>query len=89
MKHQKLILVLLVIGSIFLGACSKQYLDLKPPSQIPNSEAIVDENSMQTAVNGMYSSLRQVDFFGRSIPIDGDLLADNIYIDPAQNSNRY
>src|SRR6516225_10543325 len=83
--------ILLSIGafSLLVSACSKSFLELQPPSQIPNNEAIVDEQSMQTAVNGIYSSLRAVDFFGRSIPIDGDLLADNIYIDPAQNSNRY
>jgi hypothetical protein len=43
---------------------------------------------MQTAANGMYAGLRATDAFGRSIPIDGDLMADNIYIS-ASNSNRY
>src|ERR1700739_791117 len=85
----KIVLFPLVYFALLLGACRKQFLDLAPPSQIPTNEAIVDANSMQTAVNGKYAGLRAVDFFGRSIPIDGDLLADNIYIDAAQNSNRY
>ena len=76
------------MGSVMVS-CRKQFLDLKPPDSIPIDEAIVDESSMQTAVNGMYSALRNVDFFGRTLPIDGDLIADNIYIDPVQNSNRY
>ncbi|MBS1598156.1 MAG: RagB/SusD family nutrient uptake outer membrane protein [Bacteroidetes bacterium] len=84
----KIFLILVVAGSM-ASACNKQFLDLKPPASIPTNEAIVDESSMTTAVNGMYSALRNVDFFGRSIPIDGDLMADNIYIDPVQNSNRY
>ncbi|HTS45818.1 MAG TPA: RagB/SusD family nutrient uptake outer membrane protein [Puia sp.] len=84
----KIISVSLFAASLLAG-CSKKFLDLQPPSQIPTNEAILDENSMQTAVNGMYQSLRAVDLFGRTIPIDGDLLADNIYIDALQNSNRY
>jgi starch-binding outer membrane protein, SusD/RagB family len=89
MKNYKNIGLILFIFSTALGSCSKEFLNLQPPSQIPVSEAIVDESSMQTAVIGMYSSMRAVNFFGRDIPIDGDLMADNIYIDPIQNSNRY
>ncbi|PWT72262.1 MAG: hypothetical protein C5B59_16290 [Bacteroidetes bacterium] len=79
----------LTICTVFISSCSKKFLDLAPPSQIPQNEAIVDESSMKDAVAGMYASLRAVDFFGRTLPILGDLLADNIYIDPIQNSNRY
>ena len=78
----------LVLFSFTLGACSKKFLQLSPYDQVSLEQAIVDENSMQTAVNGMYASLRATDFFGRSIPVDGDLMADNTYISP-QNSNRY
>jgi hypothetical protein len=89
MKYFMKISTLALIGVSLLSSCSKQFLDLKPPSEIPTADAITDENSMQTAVIGMYASLRAVDFFGRSIPLDGDLLADNVYIDPSNNSNRY
>ena len=87
-NHKNIGLILLMICTI-AGSCSKEFLNLQPPSQIPVSEAIVDESSMQTAVIGMYASMRAVNLFGRDIPIDGDLMADNIYIDPIQNSNRY
>src|SRR5215470_481691 len=85
----KSILFITVSCAVLISSCSKKFLDLAPPSQIPQNEAIVDENSMRDAVAGMYASLRAVDFFGRTLPILGDLLADNIYIDPVQNSNRY
>jgi hypothetical protein len=85
--QKKTVTALLTVLVLFT-ACSKDFLDLTPPNAVPLNEAIVDENSMQTAVNGMYSGLRAIDLFGRSIPIDGDLLADNIYLSP-QNSNRY
>jgi starch-binding outer membrane protein, SusD/RagB family len=88
MNNTKKMLGWLLLGSSLLGACKKQFLELTPYSQVPLNQAIVDENSMQTAVNGMYAGLRATDFYGRSIPIDGDLLADNVYIS-ASNSNRY
>jgi starch-binding outer membrane protein, SusD/RagB family len=78
----------LALFSCTLGACSKNFLELNPYDQVPPQQSIVDDNSMATAVNGVYSSLRAVDFFGRSIPVDGDLMADNTYVSE-QNSNRY
>ncbi len=87
-SKSKLILLVAVAAGL-ASSCKKDFLNLEPPSQIPSDQAIVDESSMQTAVIGMYQSLRAVDYFGRSLPIDGDLLADNIYIDPFNNSNRY
>jgi hypothetical protein len=88
MKNNYKFLGWLVLLSSTLGACNKQFLKLTPYDQVPLTESIVDENSMQTAVTGAYSSMRAVDFFGRSIPIDGDLMADNTYIS-GENSNRY
>ena len=88
MNNRYKMAIWVVLGIVGLGSCSKKFLDLTPYSQVPLNQAIVDQNSMQTAVNGMYAGLRATDFYGRSIPIDGDLLADNIYISAA-NSNRY
>ncbi len=55
---------------------------------MPVGSAIVTTNDLQAAANGMYNSLRAVGAFGRSIPIMGDLMADNVYIAPS-NSGRY
>jgi starch-binding outer membrane protein, SusD/RagB family len=43
---------------------------------------------MQAAMNGAYAALRDVDLFGRTIPLIGDLMSDNVYI-AIVNSNRY
>jgi hypothetical protein len=88
MNNRNNLVVGMVMLALLLGSCSKKFLDLTPYSQVPLNQAITDQNSMQTAVNGMYAGLRATDFYGRSIPIDGDLLADNVYIS-ASNSNRY
>lgn len=43
---------------------------------------------MGSAVNGMYSGLRNAALYGRTVPFIGDLLADNVYIS-SSNSGRY
>jgi hypothetical protein len=76
------------ITLLSLSACKKDFLDLKPYNQISLDVAITNESDMQAAVNGAYAQLRDVDLFGRTLPLLGDLLADNVYIS-TQNSNRY
>jgi hypothetical protein len=88
MKNAYIKRIFPLLTLILLGSCGKKFLNLSPYNEIPTSGAVTDENSMQVAVNGMYASLRAVDLFGRSVPIDGDLMADNTFIG-GQNSNRY
>ena len=69
-------------------SCKKKFLDLFPYDQVPQDKAIIDEAGMQAAVNGLYSQLRNTSLFGRSLPLYGDIIADNVFIS-TQNSNRY
>ena len=73
---------------LLLASCKKEFLDLKPYNQVAASVAITNETDMQAAMNGAYAALRDVDLFGRTIPLIGDLMADNVYI-AIVNSNRY
>ena len=73
---------------LVLISCKKDFLNLSPYDQVPTDQAIIDEAGMQAAVNGMYSQLRSVNLYGRSLPLYGDLMADNAFIS-TQNSNRY
>ncbi|HYJ37014.1 MAG TPA: RagB/SusD family nutrient uptake outer membrane protein [Chitinophagaceae bacterium] len=78
----------LILGGILMGSCKKSFLDLKPYNQVASDIAITNETDMQAAVNGAYAALRDVDLFGRTIPLIGDLMSDNVYI-AVVNSNRY
>lgn len=80
----------LFISSFFLilPSCKKEFLDLFPPDQVANDQAIIDEAGMQAAVNGLYSALRSNNLYGRSVPFYGDILSDNVFIS-STNSNRY
>src|SRR5262245_21575486 len=88
MNFIKSALPVLIVGGLLLGSCKKSFLDQKPYNQVSADVAITNETDMQAAVNGAYAALRDVDLFGRTIPLIGDLMSDNVYI-AIVNSNRY
>jgi starch-binding outer membrane protein, SusD/RagB family len=71
-----------------LPSCKKKFLEKLPPTSLPPEAALATEADLQTALIGAYASLRATDFFGRSVPVFGDLLPDNAYVS-LQNSGRY
>jgi hypothetical protein len=81
------LLVVAVVITTF-ASCKKSFLELKPPTSLTPESALSTEAGMQVAVRGMYAGLRNVDVFGRTLPIIGDVMADNAY-QSAQNTNRY
>jgi starch-binding outer membrane protein, SusD/RagB family len=83
----KTILILSIL-LITLGSCKKSFLDRNPYTAVPIATAIKTVDEMSSAVNGLYSSMRGAGLYGRTIPIMGDLMADNVYIS-TQNSGRY
>ncbi|WP_461130727.1 RagB/SusD family nutrient uptake outer membrane protein [Spirosoma aerophilum] len=85
---KKKIIFMLVAGLMSLGSCKQSFLDLKPYDSLPAADALRTEADLSTALNGMYSTLRNANLYGRTIPFIGDLSADNIYLS-ANNSGRY
>src|SRR5450759_4336728 len=73
---------------IFFISCKKSYLTRDPYTAVPLGSAIQSESDLSVGLNGVYASLRAVDLFGRSLPVKGDLMADNAYV-TTSNSNRY
>ncbi len=82
-------IALLLILVLAAGSCKKSFLDKEPYGGLPTNEAITNVDDMETALNGAYAVLRSPNLYGRTIPLFGDLFADNVYISSAQNSNRY
>ena len=73
---------------IFFISCKKSYLTRDPYTAVPLGSAIQSESDLSVGLNGVYAGLRAVDLFGRSLPVKGDLMADNAYV-TTSNSNRY
>ena len=81
---------LIVLASIVvaLGSCKKSFLDLRPYTSVSSDVAITNESDMQAALNGAYGNMNSANLYGRSTPLFGDLVSDNVYISTI-NSNRY
>lgn len=88
MKTKNCILYSLLSFAFFFAGCKKDFLDKRPYDQIDFSTALQNEGDLQTALNGAYAQLRSANLYGRTLPLIGDLMADNVYIS-TQNSNRY
>ena len=87
MKNKFLYVASLVLLISFVS-CKKTYLDKKPPNALLLSDAIQTEGDLSVALNGAYASLRNTNLYGRTLPVKGDLMADNTYVTTA-NSGRY
>lgn len=85
----KYIMLFIVISSfITLSSCKKDFLKLTPPTSLTPATALASESDLSTAVLGAYSGLRNTNHLGRTVPVLGDLMADNAY-QSLLNSNRY
>lgn len=81
-------ILLIVITAFFFSSCKKEFLDRQPYAGLPTAEAITTVDDLEAALHGVYATLRSPNLYGRTIPLIGDLFADNVYISTT-NSNRY
>jgi hypothetical protein len=77
-----------LFGILLFASCQKSFLDLKPYNASVLSDAIKSEADLNAAVNGLYASLRATDFYGRTLALKCDLMADHA-LPSRQNSGRY
>ena len=82
----KIILLLLLAASF--ASCKKEFLELEPPAALTPDIALGTEADLLVALRGAYAGTRGVDYHGRTLPIIGDLMADNSY-QHSLNTNRY
>lgn len=69
-------------------SCSKSKLELDPPTQVSPETALGTEGDLLIALRGAYAGMRGVDFFGRTLPVIGDVMGGNAY-QSSRNTNRY
>ncbi len=82
------IVILGVLMTSFLSSCKDSFLELSPYTQVPNEVAVSTEADLLVALRGTYAQLRSANLFGRTIPVIGDLGADNVFLS-SRNSGRY
>lgn len=71
-----------------LASCEKSFLELQPPTSLTPEFALATEADLQVALRGAYAGLKSTALYGRSLPVLGDMMADNTY-QSALNTNRY
>ena len=88
MKLKTKIFSIPLVGILILASCSKDTLNLNPNNAVALSSAIKTESDLLVALVGAYSSIRNTNLYGRTLPVKGDLMADNTYV-TTSNSGRY
>src|SRR5580692_8070297 len=85
----KNLLIVLTAGTV-LGSCSKSFVDKTPSDKVVTDTTLLltSVSALQSALNGTYAEIRNVDQFGRDWPVIGDLMADNTFLE-TRNSGRY
>jgi hypothetical protein len=78
----------LIPATLSINSCSKKFLDDKPYSSVVVGSAISTESDMLAAITSVYSAMRNSDLYGRSLPVKGDVMADNTFV-ITSNSGRY
>jgi hypothetical protein len=84
----KYIIMTSVSFATLFSSCKKEFLDQKPYTGVSTTDALKTASDMQIALTGAYAGLRNTNLYGRTLPVFGDLLADNVFVSIA-NSGRY
>lgn len=85
-KHKWILtMIVIILGS---SSCKKSFVTKLPPTALSPELALATESDLALAVRGAYAGLRAADYFGRTTPLLGDLMADNAYVS-LTNTGRY
>lgn len=74
----KNILYLLIVMPLFFISCSKEWLDLKPTTEVLSKEAIKNIVDADYAINGMYSTFQSYEYYGARMQYYADVTGDDI-----------
>lgn len=80
--------IIVLTAAVLLASCSKDFIDKKPYDSVSVDQALSTEAGLGNALNGVYANMRAVGLYGRNLPVVGDLMADNTFVE-VRNSGRY
>jgi len=75
-------------GLLIVGSSCKKFIDVKPELNISDELTIVDGNSAQTAVRGIYNQLQSNDYYGYTFQTLGLFSGDNVQYVGSQTVNQ-
>jgi hypothetical protein len=81
-------MIVATVLMLSFASCEKSFLELQPPTSLTPEYALATEADLQVALRGAYAGLKTTGLYGRSLPVLGDIMADNTY-QSVSNTNRY
>jgi starch-binding outer membrane protein, SusD/RagB family len=74
----KNIYYILIVIPLILISCSKDWIDLKPTTQVPSQEAIKNILDADYAINGIYSTFQSYEYYGARMQYYADVTGDDM-----------
>src|SRR5699024_9499726 len=72
--------VLLLLTIILIASCGDSFLNLHTKQATDARNAIVDINSMEYALYGLYALIQNSSYYNRTFYLLPDLMSDNVYL---------
>ena len=88
MKKIQIYFSFLLMLTIIATSCKKDFLEIDPKQNTDVGQTITDIAGMRAAINGIHSLLQSSNYYGRTLTLLPDLMADNEQIS-ILNANRY
>lgn len=66
--------------TLFMVSCGDSFLNHNPKEDVDAELAIVDVNTMEYALYGVYDRLQNADYYNRTVVLIPDLISDNVYL---------
>ena len=78
----------LLAGMLLTGACSKDFLDIRPQQSVFTEDVFSSMPTARAAVNGLYSLMQSYSYYGRDALVIPEVLSDNA-TRSVRTGNRY
>ncbi len=78
MIMMKKILYIVILLPLFIVSCNKDWVDVKPTTQVVSGEAIKNLVDADYAVNGIYSTLQDYEYYGARMQYYADVAGDDM-----------
>ena len=70
--------IYILLSFVLLSACTKDFLDTKPQTDVPADEAISSLRLANSAVFGIYNDFQGLNYYGQNVPHVIDVMGDHL-----------
>jgi len=74
----KRIIYALILLTLVFGSCSEDWVDMKPTTEVVSAEAIKNLVDAEYAINGIYSTLQNYEYYGARMQYYADVTGDDM-----------